>query len=148
MTTTPSAPDARPVPRVQVPPNCDLILGLALVDKSTPGRTVWRMRAQEKFANPAGVVQGGFLAALADSAMSTAAVTFLEERRAAVANLEMKVSFLAPVPIGSDLIATARVVRGGRRVAFVEADITDSSGGSVLRASSTYLYTDLADADE
>ena len=136
------------MPRVQVPPNCDLTLGLALVDKSTPGRTVWRMRAQEKFANPAGVVQGGFLAALADSAMSTSAVTFLEERRAAVANLEMKVSFLAPVPIGSDLIATARVVRGGRRVAFVEADVIDSSGGIVLRASSTYLYTDLADADE
>jgi uncharacterized protein (TIGR00369 family) len=131
-----------------VPPNCDLTLGLALVDKSTPGRTVWRMRAQEKFANPAGVVQGGFLAALADSAMSTAAVTFLEERRAAVANLEMKVSFLAPVPVGSDLTATAQVVRGGRRVAFVEADVIDSSGGIVLRASSTYLYTDLPDVDE
>ena len=136
------------MPRVQVPPNCDLTLGLALVDKSTPGRTVWRMRAQEKFANPAGVVQGGFLAALADSAMSTAAVTFLEERRAAVANLEMKVSFLAPVPVGSDLTATAQVVRGGRRVAFVEADVIDSSGGIVLRASSTYLYTDLPDVDE
>jgi uncharacterized protein (TIGR00369 family) len=131
------------VPRVQVPPNCDQTLGLALVDQSTPGRTVWRMRAQEKFANPAGVVQGGFLAALADSAMSTAAVTFLEERRAAVANLEMKVSFLAPVPIGGDLTATARVVRGGRRVAFLEAEIVDHSGGIVLRASSTYLYTDL-----
>ena len=136
------------MPRVQVPPNCDLTLGLALVDKSTPGRTVWRMRAQEKFANPAGVVQGGFLAALADSAMSTSAVTFLEERRAAVANLEMKVSFLTPVPIGGDLTATAAVVRGGRRVAFVEAEIVDNSGGTVLRASSTYLYTDLADADE
>jgi uncharacterized protein (TIGR00369 family) len=131
------------VPRVQVPPNCDLTLGLALVDKSTPGRTAWRMRAQEKFANPAGVVQGGFLAALADSAMSTAAVTFLEQRRAAVANLEMKVSFLAPVPIGTDVTATARVVRGGRRVAFVEAEITDNSGGIVVRASSTYLYSDL-----
>jgi uncharacterized protein (TIGR00369 family) len=128
-----------------VPPNCDLTLGLVLVDKSTPGRTVWRMRAQEKFANPAGAVQGGFLAALADSAMSTAAVTFLGDRRAAVANVEMKVSFLAPVPIGDDVIATASVVRGGRRVAFLEAEILDGSGGIVLRASSTFLYTDLRD---
>ena len=129
--------------RVQVPPNCDLTLGLVLVDKSTPGRTVWYMRAQEKFANPAGVVQGGFLAALADSAMSSAAVTFLEGRRAAVANLEMKVSFVAPVPIGDHLTATASVVRGGRRVAFLEAEAVDDSGPIVLRASSTYLYTDL-----
>jgi uncharacterized protein (TIGR00369 family) len=114
-----------------------------LVDKSMPGRTVWRMRAREKLANPAGVVQGGFLAALADSAMSTAAVTFLEHRRAAVANLEMKVSFLAPVPIGGDLTATASVVRGGRRVAFLEAEIVDGAGTTVVRASSTYLYTDV-----
>jgi uncharacterized protein (TIGR00369 family) len=141
VTTMPSEPWARSG-RVQVPPNCDLTLGLVLVDKSTPGRTVWRMRAQEKFANPAGVVQGGFLAALADSAMSTAAVTFLGDRRAAVANVEMKVSFLAPVPIGSVVTATASVVRGGRRVAFLEAEILDGAGDSVLRASSTYLYTD------
>jgi uncharacterized protein (TIGR00369 family) len=129
--------------RVQVPPNCDLLLGLVLVDKSTPGRTVWRMRAREKFANPAGVVQGGFLAALADSAMSTAAVTFLAGRKAAVVNLEMKVSFLAAVPTGGDLTATAWVVRGGKRVAFVEAEVTGPDGTPVLRASSTYLYTEL-----
>ena len=129
--------------RVQVPPNCDLVLGLVLVDKSSPGRTVWRMRAQEKFANPAGVVQGGFLAALADSAMSTAAVTFLQGRKAGVANLEMKVSFLAPVPIGGHLTATAWVVRGGKRVAFVEAEVTGDDGAAVLRASSTYLYSEV-----
>jgi uncharacterized protein (TIGR00369 family) len=140
---TPSETDAGNAPRVQVPPNCDLTLGLTLIDKSTPGRTVWHMRAQEKFANPAGVVQGGFLAALADSAMSSAAVTFLEGRRAAVVNLEMKVSFLAPVPIGDHLTATGSVVRGGRRVAFLEGEVVDDSGSVVLRASSTYLYTDL-----
>jgi uncharacterized protein (TIGR00369 family) len=142
MTTTPvpaepASPKAR---RVQVPPNCDLTLGLSLVDKSTPGRTTWRMRAQEKFANPAGLVQGGFLAALADSAMSTAAVTFLEGRKATVANVEMKVSFLAPVPVGAGLTCTGWVVRGGRRVAFLEAEVTDGEGAVVLRASSTYVY--------
>lgn len=128
--------------RVQVPPNCDLTLGLVCLDKSTPGRTVWSMRAHERFANPAGVTQGGFLAALADSAMSTAAVTFLEGRRAAVANAEMKVSFLAPARTGSTLVATATVVRGGRRVAFVEAEIVDEAGTAVLRASSTFVYGD------
>lgn len=144
MISTPAQPDPGPerARRVQIPPNCDLTLGLSLLDKSTPGRTAWQMRAQEKFANPAGVVQGGVLTALADSAMSTAAVTFLEGRRASVANVEMKVSFLAPVAIGSDLVCTAWVVRGSRRVAFVEAEVTDGEGSVVLRASSTYLYGD------
>ena len=126
--------------RLQIPPNCDLTLGLTCVDKSTPGRTVWRMRAQEKFANPAGVTQGGFLAAMADSAMSTAAVTFLEGRKATVVNIEMKVTFLAPARTGAVLTATASVVRGGRRLAFVEVEIVDDTGGSVLRGSSSYIF--------
>ena len=36
--------------RVQVPPNCDLTLGIVCTDKSEPGRTVWRMLADERFA--------------------------------------------------------------------------------------------------
>lgn len=125
---------------LQVPPSCDLTLGLACVDKSTPGRTVWQMRAQEKFANPGGFTQGGFLAALADTAMSTAAVTFLEGRRASVANVEMKVSFLDPARTGTTLTATAWVVRGGHRVAFLEAEVRDSDDALVARASSTYIF--------
>ncbi|MGH9001275.1 MAG: PaaI family thioesterase, partial [Acidimicrobiia bacterium] len=110
------------------------------MDKSVPGRTVWQMGAHERFANPAGAVQGGFLAALADSAMSTAAVTYLEGRRARVANVEMKISFLAPARTGTTLTATATVVKGGRRVAFLETEIHDGDA-VVARASSTYLYT-------
>ena len=59
--------------RMQVPPNCDLTLGMTCVDKSAPGRTTWRMKADERFANPAGIMQGGFLGAFADSAMGAAA---------------------------------------------------------------------------
>ena len=62
--------------RIQVPPNCELTLGMTCVDKAEPGRTVWRMRADERFANPAGIVQGGFVGAMADSAMGSATVTF------------------------------------------------------------------------
>ena len=63
-------------PAIQVPPNCELTLGMTCVDKSEPGRTVWRMLADERFANPIGVVQGGFLGAMADSAMGSATVTY------------------------------------------------------------------------
>lgn len=128
--------------RIQVPPNCDLTLGMVCLDKGTPGRTVWRMPAAEKFANPAGIMQGGFVAALADSAMGASAVTFLEGRRAFVANAELKVTFLRPVRIGSELTCTASVLSGGKRVAFLEAEIVDDEGRVVLRATSTYVYTD------
>lgn len=128
---------------IQVPPSCDLTLGLVCVDKATPGRSVWRMVADERFANPAGVVQGGFLAAVADSAMGAAAVTWAREREAGApvrsVNAELKVSFLRPVPAGSTLTASADVIGGGARTAFLEAELRDGDGRLVAKASSTYL---------
>ena len=144
---------------MQVPPNSDLTLGMTCVDKSVPGRCVWRMRADERFANPAGIMQGGFLGAFADSAMGAAAVTFVQGRKVFAANAEMKISFLAPVPPGAWLECVAEVISGGGRVAFVEASITAAGvaiegGGAadrpdepesprlVARATSTYMFRD------
>jgi uncharacterized protein (TIGR00369 family) len=127
---------------VQVPPNCDLTLGLVCLDKSEPGRTVWQLVADERFANPAGTMQGGFVAAVADSAMGASAVTWAAGRKVYCANAEMKVSFLKAVRIGSTLTCTAVVISGGSRAAFVEAEVVDDEGRMVAKASSTYLYTD------
>jgi uncharacterized protein (TIGR00369 family) len=131
-------------PRIQVPPNCELTLGMTCVDKERPGRTVWRMRADERFANPAGILQGGIIGAMADSAMGSATVTFARGQGRTVfsSNVEMKTSFLAPVRMGSVLECTATVVSGGSRVAFAEAEVIDDLGTTVARASSTYLFTD------
>jgi len=117
---------------------------MTCVDKAEPGRTVWRMRADERFANPAGIVQGGFLGAMADSAMGSATVTFARSRGRKVfsSNVEMKTSFLAPVRVGTVLECTATVVSGGARVAFAEAETVDDRGTVVARSSSTYLFTD------
>jgi uncharacterized protein (TIGR00369 family) len=125
--------------RLQVPPNCDLTLGVVCLDKSEPGRTVWRMAADERFCNPAGVIQGGFLAALCDSAMGAASVTWARGRKVRSANAELKVSFFAPVRPGGWLTVTAQVVSGGERVAFVEAEVVGDEGRPVARASSTYI---------
>lgn len=130
-------------PPIQVPPSCELTLGMTCVDKSEPGRTTWTMLADERFANPAGLLQGGFLGAMADSAMASATITYAGAagRKVYSANVEMKTSFTAPATIGSLLTCTGRVVSGGSRVAFAEAEITDDRGTVVARATSTYLFT-------
>jgi uncharacterized protein (TIGR00369 family) len=133
---------------MQVPPNSDLTLGMVCLDKAIPGRCTWRMTADERFANPAGITQGGFLGAFADSAMGAAAVTFVRGRKVFAANAEMKISFLAPVPSGAVLTCTAEVVSGGATVAFVEASIWSwpaqtqglTEGRLVARANSTYVF--------
>ena len=130
--------------RIQVPPNCELTLGMRCLDKSVPGRTVWQMRADERFANPAGIMQGGFVAAMADSAMGSAVITFAQasERRVVAVNLEAKTTFVAVARVGTMLECTASVLAGGSRVAFAEAEVVDDQGGVVARASSTFLLTD------
>ncbi|HEX4539003.1 MAG TPA: PaaI family thioesterase [Acidimicrobiales bacterium] len=127
--------------RIQVPPNCDLTLGMVCLDKSQPGRTVWRMLADERFANPTGVLQGGFVTAFADSAMGAASLTWARERKVFSANAELKISFFKPARVGSTLTCSASVVSGGSRAAFVEAEITDDGDRLLAKATSTYLLT-------
>ena len=127
---------------LQVPPNCDLTLGLRCIDKSQPGRTIWEMRADERFANPADVIQGGFIAAMMDSAMGASAVTSLQGRRARVANAEMKVSFLRSAKIGSVLRCEASTIESGSTVIFVEATVHDDDERLIATASSTYIAKD------
>lgn len=129
---------------VQVPPACDLTLGVVCTDKSSPGRTTWVMAADERFANPLGIVQGGFLAALCDSAMGASTITWARSmgRRVVPANLELKCSFVKAARVGSTLTCTAWVLEGGRRTCFVEADVHDDEQRLVAKSSSTYLLTD------
>jgi uncharacterized protein (TIGR00369 family) len=131
-------------PSIQVPANCELTLGMTCTDKSEPGRTTWVMPADERMANPAGIIQGGFLGAMADSAMGSAVITKANDdgRRVVASNAEMKTSFLRPVPVGGTLTCRAEVIQAGRRAAFAEATVTDERGRVVVRASSTYLLTE------
>jgi uncharacterized protein (TIGR00369 family) len=123
---------------LQIPPNCDLTLGLTCVDKSTPGISVWSMHVDERFLNPAGIVQGGFLAAMLDSAMGASVVTAAGEH-VSVANTAMKVSFLRAARAGADLTCSARVVKPGRTISFAEGRIVDGAGHVIASATSTYL---------
>jgi uncharacterized protein (TIGR00369 family) len=128
---------------LQIPPNCDLTLGLVCVDKTVPGSTVWQARADERFANPAGIIQGGFLSALLDSAMGASAVTALQPgRKAFVANAEMKVMFLRSAQVGDLLTIETETRSAGRTVLFLEGRIRDERGQIVAKATSTYIARD------
>ena len=124
--------------RIQVPPNCELTLGMTCVDKEVAGRTVWRMRADERFANPAGIVQGGFIGAMADSAMGSAAVTYAKGagRKVFASNVEMKTSFLRPAMPGK-LRAVGKVLKWGKSIAFVEGEVFDPEGRLLAKATAT-----------
>ena len=91
-------------------------------------------------ANPTGVLHGGVLMGLADSAMGLT-VTGLLGAGEAGTNTDLQMRFLRPTTAGK-LTATARVLRRGRRTLVLEADVADAAGKLVAKASSSFMVLD------
>lgn len=117
-------------------------MGFRLVAWSPDGAVV-EADVDGRFANPTGVLHGGVLMGLADSAMGLTVTGLLADGQAGT-NTDLQMRFLRPTKAGR-LTATARVVRRGRRTLVLEADILDAAGKLVARASSTFLVLDAAD---
>jgi uncharacterized protein (TIGR00369 family) len=102
-----------------------------------PGKVALRMRVGKKHLQVHGVVHGGVLAALADTAGGLATYTAVP-RGARVATIEMKINYLEAVE-GGNVTAEAIVVRIGRHVAVVDCDITDDAHRLVGKALMTFF---------
>jgi uncharacterized protein (TIGR00369 family) len=87
------------------------------------------------FLNPAGVVQGGFLAAMLDDTMGPALVCGLEPGDFAPTT-DLHVQFLRPARAGR-LIGRGRVVRRGRDVAFLAGELVGEDGAVVAVGTAT-----------
>jgi uncharacterized protein (TIGR00369 family) len=114
-------------------------LGLRLVE-AEPGRTVVAMRVSEDMRNHGGICHGGFLSALADSAMGSAMATVLPEGERHM-SFDLKLSFMKPVQVGKEVRATGRVVHSGRRTGVCEArlEVGDDRVGTASASFIVYL---------
>jgi uncharacterized protein (TIGR00369 family) len=95
------------------------------VDNET-GEVTLRFVAKPEFANRHGTVQGGFLAAMLDSATGMAVMLSLPSEMTAV-TARLDVSYLKPANIGP-LRATSRIVSRDARSADVAAELTTENG--------------------
>ncbi len=117
-------------------PACSETLGMRLTHVDQENLTIkLEFEAAEAFANPTGAIQGGFIAAMMDEAMSTCCIIASNVTMNAP-TLEMKVSFLKPLFVGK-AICEARVLKLGRSTAFVEASLFTPDGVMVAKASAT-----------
>jgi uncharacterized protein (TIGR00369 family) len=120
------------------PPPINGVIGQELVSAGD-GEAVFRCTPDESFYNPIGLIHGGLLCTLMDSAMGVAVQTRLPPDHGA-ASIELKVSFLRPVPAdGSVLEVRGKALRVGGRVAFSEAYAYRADGEIVGHATSSLL---------
>jgi uncharacterized protein (TIGR00369 family) len=144
--TTPDAPDDKPrvsdaemLARFQTSkkrPACSETLGMQLTAVDQAAMTArFSFEARAEFANPTGAIQGGFICAMLDEAMGTAAIIASNVTMNAP-TLEMKVSFLRPLFIGK-ATAEAKILKWGKSTCFIEAELFDPNGQLVAKASGT-----------
>ena len=119
-------------------PPCSDTLGMRLAALSQAEQWV-RMDfdVPQMFANPTGAVQGGFISAMMDEAMSTAVIIASNVTMTAP-TLEMKTSYLKRLMPGPASV-TARILKLGKSAAFMEADCFDGEGALVARATATAI---------
>ena len=112
------------------------LLGIEL-ESQEPGVAVLTMKLREDLMRNGSIAHGGAVAALIDSAMAFAIMPLLAENEHSM-TVDLTIHYLRPVSEGSAR-ATARVVRAGKRVITVSAELFDSNEKLAATAISTYL---------
>lgn len=121
------------------PPPVHRLTGLSLVGAGD-GEATMTLPTTEWLNSPAGRLQGGTIAMLADTTMLSAALTSAGPGTA-IAGLDLKINFLRPVYAdGRDLLARAELAHSGRTLAVSRARIDNADGKPVALATGTAMY--------
>jgi len=111
------------------------LFGFELVSLK-PGRSVLRMKVRAKHIQIHGVVHGGIVAALADTAAALAGYPMLP-RGTQLATIEMKINYLEPLDRG-EIVAEGRVLRRGRNFVVSECEVFDPQRRLAAKALMTF----------
>lgn len=127
------------------PPPISLLIGQRAVSAES-GRVVFEVTPAEQHYNPIGVMHGGVITTVLDSAMGCTVHSTLPAG-VGYTTLELKVSFVRAVTnqLGP-LRCEGKIINSGKRVATVEASLTDLEGKLYAHATSTCMILNPAGA--
>jgi len=109
--------------------------GMEVVEASA-GEVTVAMDVLDRHVNLQGLVHGGMLAILADTACGLSIRSAMEAGRLHITT-DMDIHYLAPARPGR-LFGHGKAIRVGRSLAFAEASIEDAEGKLLARAQSRF----------
>ena len=121
--------------RLPAPPCAELLGWELIAERPEAGEIEIAFHPDARMLNPHGHVQGGFVAAMLDDTMGPALVS-MSGGTIAPASIDLQVSFVRPVRPGR-VVGRGRVVHRGRSVVFLEAELFDTDGKLLARATSS-----------
>jgi uncharacterized protein (TIGR00369 family) len=107
------------------------------IDDIEPGRARLSLEVVEKHRQLQGVMHGGAIATLVDTAVAFAIVG-ASEPHAKFTTIELKVNYLLPIVEGR-VVAEARLIRDGKRIVVAECDVFDAAGKLAAKGLLTYM---------
>jgi uncharacterized protein (TIGR00369 family) len=117
------------------------LLGSEFVSWDEAAQTVtMRFTVKREMTTWRGGVQGGLVAGYLDDVMGYAYVAATGGEMAPL-NLDIAMSLIRLIPEGATIIGKGRVVKGGRRVIFLEGELLAEDGTLYARSTSTALPT-------
>lgn len=111
-------------------------LGIEL-DSIGNGRARLSLEVTKQHLQLAGVMHGGAIATLIDTAVAFAIVG-VSDASARFTTVELKVNYLSAIHEGR-VVAEARLIRDGRRIVVAECDLFDSDGQLAAKGLLTYI---------
>jgi len=111
------------------------LIGMRLVDLN-PDEAKISIEIRDDLRQPSGVLHGGVTATLIDTAMAFAVRTRLPIDEA-TATIDLTVHYLRPHLEGR-VICTAKLVRAGKRIFTVSAEVHNDGGKLIATGLSTY----------
>jgi len=111
------------------------LMGMRLVDLDLD-RAVIKIEIRDDLRQPSGVLHGGVTATLIDTAMAFAVRTRIP-KETATATIDLTVHYLRPHVEGA-ATCSAKIVRAGKRIFTVSADVVNDEGKLIATGISTY----------
>ena len=100
------------------------------------GHAIARVEVNPQLFNPNGVVHGGVMFTMADTAMGRATMSVLDDGQSC-ASIEVQMRFFRPAS-GGTLIADAAVIKSGRKIVHLEAKVRDGDGELIASGTGTF----------
>jgi uncharacterized protein (TIGR00369 family) len=118
------------------------LLGMKLLEVD-PGRARLSMSWRPELCQPAGILHGGMIASLVDTAIAHAIMLTLPDidsptAGGGIVSVDLRLKYLRPVSEG-EIFCDAHVVRPGRQIIHTAATVTNAEGKQVALGDSIYM---------
>ena len=114
------------------------LLGLE-IEKLEQGVCFSRLRIKDTLLNKHSVVHGGVIYSMADISMGVAVYSTLKNKEE-TSTVEIKINYLKPAKT-SVLTCEARIVKKGKNIAVLEAEVRSGESDLIAKALGTFMLT-------